>query len=136
MAAAMKGLALFGNRRAEVKEFPVPDPGYGEVRIKVMSAGICGSDLHFYNDTPEVLGPRKGVVIGHEPAGIVEKIGPGVNHLQPGDRVAVNHTLGCGHCRYCHAGETVHCPDMIGMATMVYRRMDEGCGAGGHSARH
>jgi propanol-preferring alcohol dehydrogenase len=111
-----KGLVLLGNRRAEVKEFPIPKPGLGQVLIRVRAAGICGSDLHFYRSTPDELGVRRDVVIGHEPSGIVEAVGPGVSHLCPGDRIAVNHTLGCGHCEYCLAGETVLCSENIGIA--------------------
>lgn len=112
----MRGLALLGNRIAKVTSFPVGEPGPGEALIRVMSAGICGSDLHFYRDTPEGLGPRRGVVIGHEPAGVVEAVGPGVTRLAPGDRVAVNHTLGCGKCKHCISGETVLCEENVGMA--------------------
>jgi propanol-preferring alcohol dehydrogenase len=111
-----KGLVLLGDRRAELKEFPVPEPGPGQVLMRVRAAGICGSDLHFYRSTPEELGVRRGVVIGHEPSGVVETVGPGVSYLRPGDRIAVNHTLGCGHCEYCLAGETVLCAENIGIA--------------------
>jgi threonine dehydrogenase-like Zn-dependent dehydrogenase len=115
-----KGLVLLGDRTAEVREFPIPAPGPGEILLRVRAAGICGSDLHFYRSTPEELGIRRGVVIGHEPAGLVEAVGPGVTRFHPGDRVAVNHTLGCGHCEYCLAGETVLCAQNIGIAAAGY----------------
>ncbi|MGC9347710.1 MAG: zinc-binding dehydrogenase [Anaerolineae bacterium] len=115
-----QGLVLLGNRQAEVRRFPVPDPGPGEVRIRVKAAGICGSDLHFYRSTPEELSIRRGVVIGHEPSGVIESVGPCVEHLHPGDRVTVNHTLGCGHCEYCRAGETVLCTQNLGIAASGY----------------
>ena len=116
----IRGLALLGDRRAEVREFPMPMPGPGEVRIRVMAAGICGSDLHFYRDTPEGLGIRRGVVIGHEPSGVVDAVGPCVTNVAPGDRVTVNHTLGCGRCEYCAAGETVLCAENLGIAASGY----------------
>lgn len=116
----VKGLVLLGNRRAEVKTFPLRQPGPGEILMRVKAAGICGSDLHFYRSTPQELGIRRGVVIGHEPSGVVEAVGPGVLHFRPGDRVAVNHTLGCGQCEYCLAGETVLCAENIGIATAGY----------------
>ena len=115
-----RGLVLLGDRRAEIREFEVADPGPGEVRIQIKAAGICGSDLHFYESTPEELGIRRGVVIGHEPSGVIEAVGPCVDHLQVGDRITVNHTLGCGHCEYCRAGATVLCAENLGIAASGY----------------
>jgi threonine dehydrogenase-like Zn-dependent dehydrogenase len=112
----MRGLTLLGDRRAEVRDYPVPEPGGGEVRFRVESAGLCGSDLHFYRSTPLALGARLGVVIGHEPSGTVDCVGVGVAGFQPGDRVTVNHTLGCGHCSWCLGGETQMCAGSVGMA--------------------
>jgi threonine dehydrogenase-like Zn-dependent dehydrogenase len=111
-----KGLVLLGDRHAEVREFPYSEPKTGEILIQMKAAGICGSDLHFYRNTPEELGIRRAVVIGHEPSGIVEKVGPGVSFFRPGDRIAVNHTLGCNHCEYCLAGETALCSENVGIA--------------------
>ena len=117
---ANRGLVLLGNRQAEVQQFARPDPGPGEVVIRVKAAGICGSDLHFYRSTPGELGLRRGVVIGHEPSGVIELIGRQVNHLKPGDRVTVNHTLGCGRCEYCVSGHTVRCSENLGIAASGY----------------
>ena len=116
-ADTMKGLALFGNRHAEVQSFKKPKPGPGEVLIRVKTAGICGSDLHFYRESEEELGLRRGVVIGHEPAGIVEAVDSRVKFFGPGDRVTVNHTLGCGECGYCEEGSTCLCTENLGIAT-------------------
>ena len=120
MKRHVKGLVLLGDRRAEIREFDVADPGPQEVLLRIEAAGICGSDLHFYQSTPEVLGIRRGVVIGHEPSGVIEAIGSCVDHLQVGDRVTVNHTLGCGHCEYCRAGATVLCAENLGIAASGY----------------
>jgi (R,R)-butanediol dehydrogenase / meso-butanediol dehydrogenase / diacetyl reductase len=112
----MRGLTLLGDCRAEVRDFPVPEPGPGELRFRVESAGLCGSDLHFYRSTPAALGVRLGVVIGHEPCGTIDRVGTGTTGLEPGDRVTVNHTLGCGRCPWCLGGETQMCSESIGMA--------------------
>ena len=120
MKKHVKGLVLLGDRHAEIREFDISDPGPREVLLRIEAAGICGSDLHFYQSTPEVLGIRRGVVIGHEPSGVIEAVGSCVEHLQIGDRVTVNHTLGCGHCEYCRAGATVLCAENLGIAASGY----------------
>ena len=109
----MKGIVFLGNRRCEVREFPVPEPGAGEVLIRIKATGICGSDLHVYRDATATDQIR-----GHEPCGVVEQVGPGVQRLAPGDRVSVHHHLGCGVCPTCARGETVACPNdrVVGVA--------------------
>lgn len=112
----MNGVVLLGNRTAEVHDFSNPEPAPGEVRIRVQCAGICGSDLHYYRSSPEELGIRRGVVIGHEPSGVIDAVGPGCRMVREGDRVTVNHTIGCGRCEYCRRGETVLCEENLGIA--------------------
>ena len=100
----MKGVVFLGDSKAEVREFPVPEPGHGEVRLKIMATGICGSDLSVYR------APYSDDQIhGHEPAGIVDAVGPGVVRLSVGDRVSAHHHQGCGACPACGRGETVAC---------------------------
>lgn len=85
-----------------VDDAPVPRPGDGQVQVRVMAAGICGSDLHIlageFPPTPYPITP------GHEFSGVVSQAGPGVTDVAVGDRVAVDPSLFCGRCRYCHAG--------------------------------
>ena len=100
----MKGVVFLGDRRCEVREFPIPEPGDGEVRIKMKMSGICGSDLSGYR-APQAPDNRQG----HESSGIVDKLGPNVINLKPGDRVAVHHHQGCGQCHYCALGDYVWC---------------------------
>ncbi|KAB1940851.1 glutathione-dependent formaldehyde dehydrogenase [Micromonospora sp. ALFpr18c] len=96
----MKALTWQGKRDVRVEE--VPDPRIEEPTdaiVKITSTAICGSDLHLY----EVLGPylKPGDVLGHEPMGIVEEVGPGVTRLKPGDRVVVPFNISCGSCWMC-----------------------------------
>ena len=101
----MKGVVFLGNRRLEVREFPVPEPGAGEALLRIMASGICGSDLHVYRGE---WFPNQ--IAGHEPSGVVEAVGPGVKRLKVGDRVSVHHHQGCGVCHSCARGEVVACP--------------------------
>ncbi len=96
----MKALTFHGKR--DVRVDSVPDPRIeqpNDAIIRVTSSGICGSDLHLY----EVLGAfiGEGDILGHEPMGIVEEVGPDVTQIQPGDRVVVPFNISCGHCFMC-----------------------------------
>lgn len=107
----MKGLVFTGGREVELMEFPDPTPGPGEVVVAIKASGMCGSDLKFYR-TPKGEDPGIGitlagpVVAGHEPCGIVEAVGAGVDPRQArvGDRVMVHHAHGCDCCRTCRSG--------------------------------
>ena len=94
--------ALVWNGRRDVRVEQVPDPSIQEPTdaiIRVTSTAICGSDLHLY----EVMGPfmKPGDILGHEPMGIVEEVGAGVEHIKAGDRVVVPFNISCGHCFMC-----------------------------------
>jgi 2-desacetyl-2-hydroxyethyl bacteriochlorophyllide A dehydrogenase len=85
-----------------VEEVPIPEPAAGEVLIATKATGICGSDLHILaGEFPPTPYP---IIPGHEFAGEVARVGPGVPDLREGDRVAVDPSLFCGSCRYCRAG--------------------------------
>lgn len=80
----------------------VPDPKIEEPTdaiVRVTSSGLCGSDLHLYELMGGFLDP--GDILGHEPMGIVEDVGPGVTDIAPGDRVVVPFNISCGHCFFC-----------------------------------
>ena len=100
----MKGVVLLGDRECCVKEFPDPAPGPGQVRVKMMATGICGSDLHLYHIDKERAKKRGDRIPGHEPCGVVDAVGHGVTKVKEGDRVTINHYLGCGYCENCAAG--------------------------------
>jgi threonine dehydrogenase-like Zn-dependent dehydrogenase len=104
----MKAVVWHGTRDVRVDE--VPDPTIQESTdaiVRITSSGICGSDLHLY----EVLSPfmTAGDILGHEPMGIVEEVGPGVTNLSPGDRVVVPFQIACGHCFFCDQDLQTQC---------------------------
>lgn len=109
----MRAVVIHKPHDLRVDEMAVGEPAPGQVRIRIETGGICGSDLHYYHaggfGTVRLQEP---MVLGHEVAGRVERIGVGVGRVKPGDRVAVSPSLPCGHCRYCQAGAQMHCLDM------------------------
>jgi len=115
--ATMRGMVFLGDRRATVKEFPVPKPGRGEVLVRIKAAAICGSDLHFFRWPRKKINPER--IVGHEPAGVVERIGEGVENVKEGDRVWVYHYIVCGRCRFCLSGNWMLCPQRKGLGWHV-----------------
>lgn len=113
MAHTMTGAFLPGDSSVELRELPIPEPGIGQVLIKVKASGICGSDIHYIYH--EHKGDKaKGtayldVVAGHEPCGQVVQRGIGCRHFQDGNRVIVYHISGCGFCRSCRRGFQISC---------------------------
>ena len=110
----MKGVVVLGDHRVEVRELPVPEPGYGQVLVRAVEAGICGSDIHPFRAAPGPRPPQAGqglFVQGHELVGVVHRLGPGVEHVQPGDRVFCYLGWGCGHCPECADGHGNLCLD-------------------------
>ena len=108
----MKGAVLPGNSTVELREFPVPTPGHGEVLVKTMASTICGSDIRCIYKEHLGKGPEgyvRGMICGHEPAGIIEKTGPGMKRFKEGDRVVVYHISGCGLCYDCRRGYMISC---------------------------
>lgn len=94
---------------------PVPEPGKGQIRIKVMYAAVCGTDLHIRDDEFPVAAP---VTIGHEYCGIVDKVGENVEGFKTGERV-VSMTAAhyCGKCEYCKRGLYMLCPEKKGLGS-------------------
>ncbi|MDI1460696.1 zinc-dependent alcohol dehydrogenase [Catellatospora sp. KI3] len=122
--------AVTWHGRGDVRVETVPDPILQEPTdavIRVTSSGICGSDLHLY----EVLTPfmAEGDILGHEPMGIVEEVGPAVTGIRPGDRVVVPFNIACGHCWMCGQGLQSQCEttqvrqEGMGAALFGYTRL-------------
>lgn len=93
----------------ELRDVPVPRPGPGEVLLKVAGAGACHSDLHLQEFPAGKLPYDVPFTLGHENAGWVEDLGPGVSGLARGDAVAVYGAWGCGTCRPCRMGYETYC---------------------------
>jgi L-iditol 2-dehydrogenase len=100
----MLAAVYYNNRDVRIEEMPKPEIGDGEVLLKVMASGICGSDVIEWYRVPKA--PR---VLGHEAAGVVEEVGVDVTRCKVGDRVFVSHHVPCGKCRYCLRGHDTAC---------------------------
>jgi len=91
----------------KIEETDLEEPGVGDVMVKVMASGVCHSDWHVIKgDWPQVKLP---VVLGHEAAGVVEAVGPGVAGVQPGDHVILSFRTNCGTCELCSKGFPMLC---------------------------
>ncbi|MEV6484583.1 Zn-dependent alcohol dehydrogenase [Streptomyces sp. NPDC051576] len=101
----------------EIAEIDLPDPGPGQVRIRLAAAGVCHSDLSLTNGTMRVPVPA---VLGHEGAGTVVAVGEGVTHVSPGDPVVLNWAPSCGTCHACTLGEVWLCANALNGAADVY----------------
>lgn len=96
-----------------VENIRIEPPKTGEVRVRVLAAGICHSDIHFIHGEREAPPP---LVVGHEAAGIVEEIGDGVTLVQVGDFVVLSLLRSCGRCFYCVKGMPYHCDGDFALA--------------------
>ena len=109
----MKACVLYAAKDLRIEDRPMPEPGEGMVGLKMGGVGICGSDLHYYH-----IGRvgnavvKEPMVLGHEICGVVDKVGPGVKGLVPGQKVIINPTDECGTCEYCRSGRQNLCPSL------------------------
>lgn len=121
MSATMKALVKFGSNPGdvEVREVPVPEllPGY--VLVAPRSIGVCGSDVHMWQDN-QSWAVKPDLVLGHEMSGVVAEIGPGVEGWAIGDRVVCETAFRiCGECALCRAGSYNLCPGRIGYGALA-----------------
>jgi len=107
----MRGVLLPGGRRVEFKEFAVPEPGHGQVLVKMKASSICGSDIRAIYREHLGHGPEgyQNVIAGHEPCGQIVATGPGCKRFKEGDRVILYHISGCGVCHDCREGYMISC---------------------------
>ena len=89
-----------------IEDVELLEPGPHEVQVRWAANGVCHSDFHIMNgDVPHPL----PVVLGHEAAGVVERVGPGVETVRPGDHVCSSYIPSCGRCGYCIGGQPTMC---------------------------
>ncbi|OMP66770.1 alcohol dehydrogenase [Domibacillus epiphyticus] len=109
----MQAVIFPGDKKVEIQEFDIPTPGQGEVLIQLKASAICRSDMSLYYGT-SVFGDgnkKASIIPGHEPAGVITEVGPGVSSYKAGDRVAVYLALGCGECAHCKSGYKMFCKE-------------------------
>jgi len=114
----MKVAVMNGIGKMDLIERDIPIVKENEVLVKLDYVGICGSDLHYYENGrigDYIVEPP--FVLGHEPGGVVVEVGNKVKHLNIGDRVALEPGKTCGHCEFCKTGRYNLCPDVIFFAT-------------------
>src|SRR5437868_1444342 len=118
----MKALLLSRYNHLEIADLPDPQPGPGEVLIRVAACGICGSDVHGYDGSSGRRIPP--IVMGHEAAGTIAALGDGVKQFALGDRVTFDSTVYCGECPPCRRGEVNLCDNrqVLGVSCQDYRR--------------
>ena len=111
----MQSAQLVALRTIELRDMPEPpDPGPGEITVRIRAVGICGSDIHYYSEGSCVGQPAPyPCVLGHEPAAEVVAVGTGVEDLRPGARVAVEPAITCGRCEFCCAGRHNLCEKIL-----------------------
>jgi threonine dehydrogenase-like Zn-dependent dehydrogenase len=102
----MRAAVFVSKGKIELREVQRPEPGPGEVLMRVTLTTICGTDVHILRGEYRV---EPGLVVGHEPVGRIESIGPGVVGFEPGDRVVVGAITPCGQCRACLSGDGAQC---------------------------
>lgn len=118
----MNALLLSEYRQLEVVDFPEPELGKDEVLLRIEACGICGSDVHGYDGSSGRRIPP--LIMGHEAAGVVAKVGAEVTGWKEGDRATFDSTLYCGKCQHCRRGEVNLCDSrqVFGVSCKDYRR--------------
>ena len=118
MQGKMKVAVMSGINKMEFTERPIPQPNVDEVLVKLEYVGVCGSDLHYFeNGRIGDFIVKPPFVLGHEAAGVVVETGSEVKYLKKGDKVALEPGKTCGHCDFCRSGFYNLCPEVFFFAT-------------------
>src|ERR1700682_275125 len=109
--STMKALVFYGPGQIGLETVPIPRPRAGEAVIRVTLTTICGTDLHILRGEYPV---QPGLILGHEPVGVIHELGVGVTGYEVGERVLVGAITPCGQCNYCLGGDLSQCGGPIG----------------------
>jgi len=112
----MKAVLYDAATSYRIAEIPTPEPGPGEVLIKIIQVGVCGTDLHIHHGE---FGARFPLIPGHEMVGTVAATGTGVTRVSVGEQVTVNPNIPCHRCDYCMSGRTILCENGQGIGANV-----------------
>ncbi len=104
--ATMRAAVFLGKGQIKIREVPRPEPGFGQALVRITLTTICGTDVHILKAEYPV---KNGLVVGHEPVGVIEALGPGVTGYAVGDRVIIGAITPCGQCRACLSGNAAQC---------------------------
>lgn len=118
----MKALVLAAYNRFELQDYPVPEIGPDDVLVKVAACGICGSDVHGMDGSTGRRVPP--IIMGHEAAGTISRVGSHVAGWREGDRVTFESTINCGRCWFCRRGQVNLCDhrEIVGVSCAECRR--------------
>ncbi|WP_432002323.1 alcohol dehydrogenase catalytic domain-containing protein [Streptomyces sioyaensis] len=140
--ATMTALRWHGRHDIRIDAVPIPGPpGAGEVQLRVLWCGICGTDIEEWRHGPVFIpvgeshpltGSRAPLTLGHELTGEVHLVGPGVTHLALGQRVAVDGLSSCGTCHWCLRNRPVLCPKLSAVGLMADGGLAEFCNVPAH----
>src|SRR5678810_570639 len=102
----MRAHVFHGVGRTSIEQVPIPEPKPGEALVRVTLTTICGTDLHIVRGEYPV---KPGLVIGHEPVGVIAELGAGITGYKVGERVLIGAITPCGQCRACLSGHLPQC---------------------------
>lgn len=123
----MRSAVFYAKNDLRIEEIEKPTPKAGEVVVKVMACGVCGTDVHIYHGDEGAAATPAGTVLGHEFSGVVVEIGEGVKDVKAGDRVCVDPNKLCNECYYCKSGLGHFCESMRGIGTTENGGFSEYC---------
>ena len=108
----MKASYFLGDKKFEVRDLPLPEIGEQDVLVRVAACGVCGTDVHIYHGSKGSTDVKPPVVLGHELAVEVVKIGSQVTTVKPGDHVTIDPNIYCGKCHFCQIGKKQMCQNL------------------------
>lgn len=114
----MIAAVYYGVEDLRIKEVPKPIPNQGEVLVKINSSVICATDIKMFKGVHSYVDTEKKLIFGHENAGVIAEIGPGIDHHSVGERVFIAPNIGCGRCHFCINGNNNICSNLeqLGMS--------------------